>query len=53
MLTLKAVKTELGRRGHTAQLEKGDGYFYFQSGEAAHWLDGTVNVPTLSSLTME
>ena len=52
-LTLKAVNTETDRRGHTAQLEKGDGYFYFQSGEAADWLDRTVNMPTLSSLTME
>ena len=37
-LTLKAVITELGLRGHSAQLEKADGYLYFQSGEAAHWL---------------
>ena len=34
-------------------LEKGDGYFYFRSGEAVDWLDRTVSVPTLSSLTLE
>jgi hypothetical protein len=34
-------------------LEKGDGYFYFWSGEANDWLDKIVNVPTLSSLTLE
>jgi hypothetical protein len=37
----------------TAQLVKGDGYFRFDSGEAADWLDRTVNVPTLSSLSLE
>ena len=52
-LTLKAVNTELARRGHTAQLVKGDGYFYFESGEAAEWLDRSVNVTTLSSLSLE
>jgi hypothetical protein len=39
--------------GHTARLAKGNGYFYFDSGEAAEWLDRTVNVPTLSSLSLE
>ena len=32
------------RRGHTARLEKGRGYFYFHLGEAAAWLDRTVKV---------
>jgi hypothetical protein len=50
--TLKAVNAELARRGHTALLAKGAGYFYFSSGEAAEWLDRTVNVPTLSSLSL-
>jgi len=52
-LTLKAINDELKRRGHDVQLEKGDGYFIFQGGEAAKWLDTTVKVPTLSSLTLE
>jgi len=52
-LTLKTVNAELVRRGHTAVLAKGDGYFYFDSGEAADWLDRTVQAPTLSSLSLE
>jgi hypothetical protein len=51
--TLKAINDEFKRRGHDVQLEKGDGYFIFQGGEAANWLDTTVRVPTLSSLTVE
>jgi len=36
-----------------AMLMSGDGYFYFRGGEATDWLDRTVRVPTLSSLTLE
>jgi hypothetical protein len=36
-----------------AWLGKGDGYFYVWSGEASDWLDGTVHVLTLRSLTLE
>lgn len=43
-LTLNAVNAELARRGHKALLAKAGGYFYFWSGEAADWLDRTVNV---------
>ncbi len=49
--TLKAVNAELARRGYQALLERGPGYFYFHTGEAAEWLDRTVNVPTLNALT--
>ncbi len=52
-LTLKAINDELSKRGHKARLEKGDGYFYFHTGEAADWLDRTVRAPTLSSLTLD
>ena len=52
-LTLKAINTELAKRGHQARLEKGNGYFYFRSGEAVDWLDRTVTVPTVSSLTID
>lgn len=52
-LTLKTVNAELAKRGHNAQLARGDGYFYFWFGEAADWLDKTVTVPTLNSLTLE
>jgi hypothetical protein len=34
-------------------LDKGDGYFYFWKGEANNWLDRTVNVPKVGSLTLE
>ena len=52
-VTLKAINEELAKRGHHALLAKGDGYFYFWSGEAADWLDRTVTVPKLSSLTVD
>ena len=52
-VTLKAIHDELQARGYDVRLEKGDGYFYFWSGEANDWLDRTVNVPTLHSLTPE
>jgi hypothetical protein len=51
-LTVKAINDELARRGYTARLAKSTGFFYFQFGEAAFWLDRTVNVPTLNSLTL-
>lgn len=52
-LTLKAINAELAKRGHTARLEKARPYFYFFGGEAADWLDRTVRVPKVSSLTLE
>ena len=50
--TLKTLNAELAWRGYTALLAKGDGYFYFELGETTEWLDRTVNVPTLSSLSL-
>src|SRR5262245_6004941 len=52
-ISLKAINSELERRGSQAVLAKGDGYFYFWGGEAADWLDRTVRVPTLHSLTLD
>lgn len=52
-LHLKVINDELARLGHTARLEKGDGYFYFYFGEAADWLDSTVRVRTINSLTLK
>jgi hypothetical protein len=52
-LTLKAINAELAKRGHHVRLEKGSGYFYFWTGEAADWLDRTNLVPKVSSLTLE
>jgi hypothetical protein len=50
-LTLKAISAELAKRGHTARLKKGSGYFHF--GESADWLDRTVRVPALSRFTLK
>jgi hypothetical protein len=52
-VTLKAVNDELARRGHHARLERGDGYFYFWSEDAADWIDRTVRVETLNALTLD
>jgi hypothetical protein len=52
-VTLKSVNDHLAALGHTTRLEKGDGYFYFCEGEATYWLDRTVIVPILSSLTLD
>ncbi len=52
-VTVKSINDELARRGITARLTKGSGYFYFQFGEAADWLDRTVRVPLVGSLTPE
>jgi hypothetical protein len=52
-LTLKTINNELRRLGHDVHLDKGDGYFYFWKGDANNWLDRTVNVPKVSSLTLE
>lgn len=52
-LSLKSINAELTKRGLNVALAKGDGYFYFASGEAADWLDRTVRVPTLHILSVE
>jgi hypothetical protein len=52
-VTLNAVNDELARRGHHARLEKASGYFYFWSADSADWIDRTVRVATLKSLTLD
>jgi hypothetical protein len=52
-ISLKAINSELERLSCDAVLARGDGYFYFRSGEATGWLDRTVRVRTLQSLTLE
>ena len=52
-VTLKSVNDRLAELGIDARLEKGDGYFYFSGGEATDWLDRTVRMPILSSLTLD
>jgi hypothetical protein len=52
-VTLNAINDALAGLGENSRLVKGDGYFYFDLGEAANWLDKTVSTPTLSSRTLE
>jgi hypothetical protein len=52
-VTLKAINDELGRLGTITRLAKASGYFYFQFGEAADWLDRSVQVAKVSDLTLE
>ena len=52
-LDLKHVNNELARLGYQAQLAKGQGYFYFQGGEAADWIDTGVKVRKLNDLTLK
>ena len=52
-ITLKAINDELARRGVTERLARASGYFYFEFGEAAGWLDRTVRVATVNALTLE
>jgi hypothetical protein len=52
-LSLKAINAELAKHQFSARLGKGDGFFYVWSGEASEWLDRTMRVPRLRSLTLE
>jgi hypothetical protein len=52
-VTLKSVNDRLAELGINPRLEKGAGRFYFSGGEATDWLDCTVKVATLSSLTLD
>jgi len=52
-LHLKVINDELKRLGHNVELAKGNGYFYFTSGEAEEWLDRTVGVRTINSKTLK
>jgi len=52
-VTLKAVNENLAGMGAKTELTKGAGYFLFRGGEAEEWIDRTVRVPTIGSLTLE
>ena len=52
-LTLTRVKKELAQNDINALLARGDGYFYFWSGEAADWLDRTVQVERINDLSLQ
>ena len=50
---LKVINDELARLGFRAELAKGSGYFYFRSGETDEWIDRTVAVRTINTLTLK
>lgn len=52
-LNLKVVNGELARLGHKAELAKGSGYFFFRGPEADDWIDRSVAVRTINSLTLK
>jgi hypothetical protein len=51
-LTLKAINSELTRRGYNARMERAGGYSYFLGGEVTDWIDRTVGVRTVNSVTL-
>lgn len=52
-LNLKTVNQELARLGFAERLEKASNYFLFTGGAADDWLDRTVGVRTISSMTLK
>ena len=52
-LSLKTVNDELTRLGRKERLAKGGNYFLFTGGDADDWLDKTVGVRTLNTLTLK
>jgi hypothetical protein len=52
-LTVKTVNDELARLGYSERLAKADNYFLFTGGAADEWLDRTVGVRTISSMTLK
>jgi len=51
-VTLKTVNDGLAKHAHGAGLFKASGYFYFDGGEAAGWIDKAVYAPTVGSRTV-
>src|SRR5262249_10083856 len=52
-VTLKTVNAELARIAPSVELVKGSGYFFFRGGEADDWIDRSVRVEAIGSLTTE
>lgn len=52
-LHLKVINDELARLGYKAELAKGSGYFFFRGGETQNWIDRSVAVRTINSLTLK
>jgi hypothetical protein len=51
--TLAAVNQALAQRGYSARLAKASGYFYFHFGEAAGWLNRSVQGERISERSVE
>jgi hypothetical protein len=52
-LNLKTVNEELARLGFAERLVKATNYFLFTGGAADDWLDRTVGVRTIGSMTLK
>jgi hypothetical protein len=52
-LDLKVINAELARLGYKERLEKAKNYFLFSGGAADEWLDRTVGVRTIGSMTLK
>jgi hypothetical protein len=52
-LHLKTINDELARIGRRERLNKATNYFYFEGGDADEWLDKTVGVRTINTLTLK
>jgi hypothetical protein len=52
-LHLKVINDQLARLGYKAELSKGSGYFFFRGGETTNWIDRSVAVRTINSLTLK
>ena len=53
LLHLKIVNDELARLGYAERLAKADNHFLFEGGDADDWLDRTVGVRTINSMTLK
>lgn len=52
-LTVKMVNKAIADRGHSEELVKGNGYWYFAEGNAHLWPATSVYVYSLNDLTLE
>jgi len=52
-LDLKIVNAELARLGIRERLAKAKNYFYFVEGDAENWLDRSVGVRTINTMTLK
>jgi NADPH:quinone reductase len=52
-LTVKTINAELAKRGHDAELKKGESYLFFSGGETLDWLERITKAPSLSSFSLD